>query len=135
VLTDELAPYRQESGENVRLSGPLVMLNAKSALTLGMAVHELVTNAAKHGALSKKSGSVAIAWERDMSLNHLRLRWSESGGPPVVRPKRSGFGRLLLERVLTADLGGKVELDFAAEGLRCEIVIPLAENVAAALER
>jgi PAS domain S-box-containing protein len=130
MLGDEVAPYLHENGENVRLSGPLVMLNAKSALTLGMAIHELVTNAAKHGALSRKGGSVAIHWQRDPPQNQLRIHWSESGGPAVARPKRSGFGRLLLERVLAADLGGRVELNFAARGLQCEIVIPLAENVA-----
>jgi two-component sensor histidine kinase len=130
LLHDETAPYRQEGGGNVHLSGPPVMLNAKCALTLGMAIHELITNAAKHGALSSKAGRVRLLWQKNAGNNQLRLEWREVGGPAVVPPERSGFGRLLLERVLTADLGGSVELEFAREGLKCDITVPLAENLA-----
>jgi PAS domain S-box-containing protein len=130
MLVEELAPYRHDAGDNVRMSGPPVMLNAKSALTLGMAIHELATNAAKYGALSSRAGNVSAVWETDVPRNQLRIRWRETGGPAVVAPERVGFGRLLLERVLTADLGGTVRLQFAPEGLKCDVTIPLAENVA-----
>jgi two-component sensor histidine kinase len=95
-----------------------------------MTIHELATNAAKHGALSTKAGSVDVAWEVDPENGQLRICWTESGGPAVRPPRRSGFGRLLLERALTSDLGGDVRLDFAEEGLRCAIAIPLDEHVA-----
>src|SRR5208282_2437012 len=93
-------------------------------VSLGMAFHELITNAAKHGALSKDGGSVEIAWDC-IRHNQLRIRWTERGGPEVAPPKRSGFGRLLLERGLAHELRGKVQLEFAREGLKCIIVFPL----------
>jgi two-component sensor histidine kinase len=129
MLLDELAPYCRDNGSNLRVSGPPVDFSAKGALTLGLAIHELATNAAKHGALSTKSGSVEVAWKVDFPDRQLRIRWTETGGPSVRPTGRSGFGRLLLERALASDLGGGVQLDFAEDGLRCAIAIPL-EHVA-----
>jgi two-component sensor histidine kinase len=130
MLRDELAPYLREDGRNIRVSGPPIALHAKCALTLGMALHELATNAAKHGALSSKRGAVDVAWQIDPADRQLRIRWSESGGPPVSPPVRSGFGRLLLERALASDLGGEVQLAFDEDGVKCAIAIPLDEHVA-----
>jgi PAS domain S-box-containing protein len=130
MLLDELAPYFREDGRNIRVSGPPIALHAKCALTLGMALHELATNAAKHGALSCECGSVDVTWQVDPRDRQLRIRWSEAGGPPVRPPGRSGFGRLLLERALASDLGGDVQLDFDAAGLKCAVAIPLDEHVA-----
>ena len=111
-------------------TGPPVQFNAKGALTLGMALHELATNAAKHGALSSKRGSVDVAWEVDRRDRQLRIRWTEAGGPAVRPPARSGFGRLLLERALSSDLGGDVRLNFDQDGLKCAIAIPLDGHLA-----
>lgn len=124
LFEDEFAPYRQSG--NVRLSGPGVALSPKAALTLGLAVHELATNAAKYGALSKDGGVVDVRWtvERDSSL---AIDWQERGGPPVVPPSRSGFGRLLLERAVAADLKSKVALDFNLEGVRFTAIIPAVQ--------
>ena len=130
MLRDEFAPYFREDGGNVRVSGPPIAFNAKCALTLGMAIHELVTNAAKHGAFSTKGGSVDVTWQVDPQTGRLGIRWTEAGGPTVSPPGRSGFGRLLLERALASDLGGDVELHFAEDGLKCTIAIPLDEHVA-----
>jgi len=130
MLLDEFSPYFREDGSNVRVSGPPIAFNAKCALTLGMTIHELATNAAKYGALSTKSGSVDVAWQVDAQNQQLRIRWTETGGPTVSPPKRSGFGRLLLERALASDLGGNVQLDFVGDGLKCAIAIPLDEHVA-----
>ncbi|WP_027997551.1 PAS domain S-box protein [Sinorhizobium arboris] len=124
VLFDELAPYHDDSRANVTLAGPPAMLPPKHALTLGMAAHELATNAAKHGALSGKSGKVDIEWMIDAASGRLRIFWKETGGPAVVEPKHNGFGRLLLERVLASDLGGEVHLEFAPQGLVCTIDVP-----------
>ncbi|WP_024311857.1 PAS domain S-box protein [Sinorhizobium medicae] len=124
VLYDELAPYQDDGRTNVKLQGPTAMLPPKHALTLGMAAHELATNAAKHGALSVKSGKVDIEWVVDVDTDRLRICWRESGGPPVVTPAHNGFGRLLLERVLASDLGGEVHLEFKPQGLVCTIDVP-----------
>lgn len=125
ILLDELAPYRRSDGGNAHLSGPLVRLSPKQALTLGMAIHELTTNAAKHGALTTESGTVRVDWQVDAEDHKLAIDWIETGGPPVSEPRRSGFGRLLLERALAADVRGEVSLDFSPAGLRCRIAVPL----------
>jgi PAS domain S-box-containing protein len=130
MLLDGLAPYFREGGRNVRVSGPPMAFSAKCALTLGMAIHELATNAAKYGALSTKAGSVDVAWQVDSQNGQLRICWAEAGGPTVSAPESSGFGRLFLERALASDLGGDVELDFATGGLKCAVTIPLDEHVA-----
>ncbi|HEX3664339.1 MAG TPA: PAS domain S-box protein [Rhizomicrobium sp.] len=124
LFSDEIAPYRQSGGSNVSLDGPHVDLSPKCALTLGLAIHELVTNAAKYGALSKDTGAVDIAWNVDTRDHTLEIKWSESGGPAVSSPQRSGFGRLLLERALVSDLGSEVQLDFDPAGLQYRIRIP-----------
>ncbi|MCA1439481.1 PAS domain S-box protein [Ensifer sp. IC4062] len=124
IFSDELAPYRNEGMDNISLDGPPTTLPPKHALTLGMAAHELATNAAKHGALSVKTGRVSVDWVVDSNENRLCIRWSETGGPPVSPPSRNGFGRLLLERVLASDLGGDVRLEFASQGLNCTIDVP-----------
>jgi two-component sensor histidine kinase len=115
---------------NVCLSGPPIALNSRCAVTLGMAVHELTTNAAKYGALSAEDGRVEVTWELEPCKPNVTIRWVETGGPQVTPPKTSGFGRLLLERALASDLTGKVHLDFAAEGLTCIIVLPLDQCMA-----
>lgn len=126
VLNDELAPYLDEVGSNARLDGPHVTFGPKAAVTVGMAIHELATNAAKYGALSTKSGHVEVSWE--LGEEAVTISWREHGGPAVVPPQRTGFGRLLLERAVAADLGGEVVLEFAPEGLACKIVVPSARN-------
>ena len=123
VLSDELAPYHNNTKNNVALAGPPTKLPPKHALTLGMAAHELATNAAKHGALSVKSGNVEVGWTIAAG-DRLQIRWSEAGGPPVLAPTHNGFGRLLLERVVASDLGGEVHLEFAPQGLICTIDVP-----------
>jgi two-component sensor histidine kinase len=119
ILRDELAPYHDEAASNVRLGGPSLRLSPRTAVVLGMACHELATNAAKYGALSGREGKVDVSWKADS--RSCRLEWVESGGPPVKRPATSGFGRLLLEKAVAVDLKGEVQLDFAPEGLRCSI--------------
>ena len=122
VLLDELAPYRHEDGANFRAAGPLTMLSAKHALTLGMAMMQPTTP--RSTARCRRR----TAWSMSAGKIHggqLRIAWIESGGPPVTPPKRNGFGRLLIERVLASDLEGDVRMDFAGDGLRCTITVPL----------
>ena len=89
-----------------------------------MAVHELTTNAAKYGALSSPQGRVHVTWSlpaADVEESKIRFEWMEQGGPPVAVPDRKGFGTTLLERVLSRQLGGEVEVAFAPEGLRVRV--------------
>ena len=121
-------PYRSDRAEAVAIKGEAgVTLDAKQGLTLGLMLHELATNAAKHGALSVPDGSVRIGWraERD-EVPRLRLSWEERGGPPVEPPQRRGFGTRMIERAGSYELDGEARIDFAREGLRAEVVFPLA---------
>jgi PAS domain S-box-containing protein len=127
IVDDEIAPYRTE--DNVHMAGPDVKLNPKCALNLGMAFHELATNAAKYGSLSAKGGSVKIVWELSPLHDEVRLSWTELGGPKVNVTQRSGFGRLLLEEALPSNLDGVVKLDFREGGLACLITFPLESQM------
>ena len=122
VVAEQFAPF----GERVSAAGPNLALRPKAALSIALAFHELITNAAKYGALSVPSGRVAISWEVKSGDGGrgLLFRWEERGGPPVAPPVRMGFGRMLLERSLAYDIDGKVTLDFRATGLACEAFIP-----------
>jgi two-component sensor histidine kinase len=125
LFEDEFAPYHH--GGNVDVAGPPVALSAKCALTLGLAVHELATNAAKYGALSTATGRVEVHWTIDRNTDALTISWQERNGPPVAQPSRTGFGRLLLERAVTADLKASVALAFPPEGVAFTAVIPSAQ--------
>ncbi len=103
-------------------SGPPVDIPSGHVLALSLALHELATNAAKHGALSRPDGRVALRWTADEGK--FCLQWRESGGPPVKQPSRSGFGSRLL-RLLMRDLRGTVELDYDPAGLRCKLAASL----------
>ena len=115
--------------EQVRMAGPRLLLAPDTAQNLGLAFHELATNASKYGALAADAGELAVTWER--ADGEVRIRWEETGGPPVVEPDRRGFGRILLERLVGTTLNGSVSLDFRAEGLVCEIVFPESGLIAA----
>jgi PAS domain S-box-containing protein len=109
------------SGEQARfdISGEPTWLAPRAALALALALHELGTNAAKHGALSADGGRIAIAWREEGE--RLLFEWKESGGPAVARPERRGFGSRLIEQGLGPDLGGTARLEFEPDGLRCRI--------------
>lgn len=126
VVSDTVKPHA--GGENrFRIEGPGVRLAPSAALAISMAVHELATNAAKYGALSSKEGRVLIEWEiaGEGADRALSLRWKESDGPPVAKPKRKGFGSRLIERALAAELGAEVRVDYDSSGVECTIVAPL----------
>lgn len=127
VIEGGMAAYR--SGDRVRISGPNLPLAPKTAVSLAMAVHELATNATKYGSLSSGEGKVEIDWSA--KGGKLDLIWRESGGPPVARPARRGFGSRMIERGLAAELSGTVALDFAPAGLVCTVSAPLPAREAA----
>lgn len=130
LLLQELEPYRSEEGARFAVAGPDFALSSKAALALGMAFHELATNAAKYGALSGPEGQVRVSWKivSASEPKALHLEWTESGGPPVQRTGHKGFGSILIERGLSLELDGKVVLDFDPGGLICTIEIPLPEE-------
>ncbi len=117
----------------VELDGEHLRVPAKAAVTLGMVIHELATNATKHGALSGAAGRVAVSWRLEGGERPtLRLAWTEAGGPPVRPPQRKGFGTTLLERSLAHDLDGALDLDYRPDGLRAEMTVPLEPESAPA---
>lgn len=130
LVAAELAPYDDGSGHRLRIEGDEAQLSTTVSVVLGMALHELATNAAKHGALSVPAGQVRVSWRQEGGdPRRLRLEWRESGGPPLAGPPgRLGFGTRLLQRSLARQLRGEVALHFAPDGLRCEIALPLLEG-------
>lgn len=117
-----LAPFALGAGR-VRVEGDEVDIAPETSGTLGLALHELATNAVKHGALSVVSGSVHLSWRVD--ADRMRLTWDESGGPPVSTPAHRGFGSVLIEQSIPYELGGSVALDFARTGVRCTMEVPI----------
>ncbi|MGX7707400.1 sensor histidine kinase [Methylobacterium sp. Gmos1] len=134
ILSAELEPYAGGRADRIRLEGPPVSLTPAVALPLGMAIHELATNAAKYGALSVGTGQVAVEWRLDpqAGAETLSLSWRESGGPPVAPPTRTGFGTRLIRTSLERELAGEVRLDYAETGLVCRIAVPPAARSVAA---
>lgn len=116
--------------ERFRLDGASVRLAPKAALALSMALHELMTNAAKYGALSTPDGQVRLTWRRVQGDpgERLQLRWEETDGPPVTMPTRQGFGTRLITGGLARELGGAVSLDYPPGGVVCEIDAELART-------
>lgn len=116
------------AGNRVHLMGPDTRLAPKTAVTLGLAMHELATNSFKYGALSVPEGSVKIAWTISTDGKRLlQLRWQELDGPPVTPPYATGFGRRMIERALASELKGEVELQFSAGGVICDIAAELPD--------
>ncbi len=132
LLANELRPYADDVPDipdaRVTLTGPSVELSSEIAVPIGMAIHELTTNAAKYGALSTGSGRVAVTWdvEPDGANGTLRFAWRERGGPPVKPPSRQGFGSRLLQRVLTTQVRAVVEIEYPPEGFRLTMRAPLS---------
>jgi PAS domain S-box-containing protein len=129
LIEDQLGPYRPADRANVTISGDDVSLEPSAALALGLTLHELTTNAAKHGALASPSGSIEIRAQVATGVDgrRLSLTWRERGGAPIAAPPRRGFGLTLIERGLAYQLKGNVVLDFRREGLRCTVELPLAD--------
>jgi two-component sensor histidine kinase/CHASE1-domain containing sensor protein len=126
VIEAELLPYAHASDHQIELQGPHIELAPNDALSLGLATHELATNAAKYGSLSKPGGKVAVHWKL-ISESLVRVEWQESGGPPVASDRGRGFGTDLIERIVAHELKHEVLLEFLPEGVRCVLTIPVRE--------
>lgn len=132
LLAGELAPFLvggDEPEPRASLTGPPVVLPAGVTQPLAMAVHELATNALKHGALSAPAGHIAVSWnveQRPDGVTLLRLRWAEAGGPSVdSAPERRGFGSRVLDGTIRGQLGGNVSRIWALGGMICDLEVPL----------
>jgi two-component sensor histidine kinase len=115
-----LAPFRPPGGERLTLDGPPAAIAPEAAVALGLCLHELATNAAKHGALSGPQGQVRLAWRVDETgaRRRLTLDWTETGGPAPTTGGRRGFGNRLLTRALAAQPGATAKLSLPREGAR-----------------
>jgi PAS domain S-box-containing protein len=122
LMAEEIAPYW--SGGQIELDGGELQLLPATAQTLALALHELVTNSAKYGALSTLAGRLKIGWEARGDA--LQLVWKERGGPPVEKPISRGFGTRSVIASIESQLGGKAEFDWHSEGLTCRLTVPLA---------
>lgn len=122
LLDAELTPYRQPT-VTIALSGPPVLLDSRAFSVMALVLHELSTNAAKYGALSKPGGDLKISWKLTPD-GDCDLHWSESGGPPVLPPTRTGFGTALIDRSVPYDLNGKSEVTYLRDGLKAAFLLP-----------
>ena len=129
LLRAELEPYDDGTGKRIILDGPPIELPSDLAVPIGMAVHELTTNAAKHGALGELGGRVEVRWNVTNGLRQdLRWVWNEHDGPPVELRTREGFGSRLLNRVLTVQTGADVKIAYDPDGLRVTVAVPLERS-------
>jgi len=112
--------------DRIETRGPEVRLNARATLAIGMAIHELATNASKYGAFSVPEGKVNLRWSRvdEGDGESFVLRWEETGGPPVEAPGGGGFGTTLIQSMLEGTLGGQIGTDWNRDGLRLVITLP-----------
>jgi PAS domain S-box-containing protein len=127
LVQTELGPYEDEARNRITIEGPHLELPSEAAVPIGMAIHELTTNAAKHGALSTFGGQVDVRWRVEPGEQRpvLHFTWVEHGGPRVSTPTRQGFGTRLLQRVLATQLQAEVSMDFPEEGLRFSMRMPI----------
>ncbi|MAK99100.1 MAG: histidine kinase [Citromicrobium sp.] len=124
VLEAELAPYASAAEATLDLTGPDVELAPNDALSFGLAMHELATNAAKYGALSVEGGTLKVSWTR-LSEDLVEVVWQEGGGPPVPTNRKRGFGTELIEKIVAHELKHPVDLRFESKGVRCVLRVPI----------
>jgi len=127
LLSAELRPYAAPDGGNLELEGSPQRISAAAATSLGLVLHELATNSAKYGALSSPSGHLSVSWHPDEGAKTLKIAWDERGGPEVKPPQREGFGTSLVQRVLTFQFGGDVQMAYPPAGFQAHVRLPLSK--------
>jgi two-component sensor histidine kinase len=131
VAAEALSPFKA-IGDRVRVSGPPIVLGPVQAVAAHLALHEMITNAMTHGALSRPDGDVALVWNVEMGAGgerRLILVWRERGGPVIRPPAQKGMGMRLIEQGLPHALDGVCRVDFDPSGLRIEVIAPLSSTV------
>jgi two-component sensor histidine kinase len=120
----QLAHFADLIGSRIAMHGPKLRVNPASAQAIGLALHELATNAGKYGALSTDAGRVDVSW--GTKGDTLTMSWTERKGPPVFAPKRRGFGTIVMEAMAARSVDGKVDLDYTPSGLTWRLTCPAA---------
>ena len=123
LIESAVKAFQSKGLDQFEIAGENIAISSGPAVSLSMVIHELCTNAVKHGALSVADGLVSISWTA--VDNRFKLHWKESGGPPVKEPSRRSFGSRLIEQALPGQLLGEARLRFEPDGLSCEVDIPL----------
>lgn len=126
LITGQVEPYVDIASGRLILHGTDVALSAQCAHALGLVLHELTTNAMKHGALSNQTGKIDLRWrlvDQD-GIEFISLVWSEQGGPAVSKPAATGFGSKLIQSMLSHSLSGRVEIDYKQSGLIAQLLVP-----------
>ena len=129
LVHNQLAPYVTIA--NTTIHGLDVTLAPATTQAVAMALHELVTNAVKYGALSNPNGHVSVSWDRqdgEDGTARVRIEWQETGGPSVVSPANPGYGTSLIRELIPHELGGMVDLTFAPNGVSCKIDVPIEQR-------
>jgi PAS domain S-box-containing protein len=124
LVRSQLAHFGDLLGNRITVHGPDLRITAAAAQAVGLALHELATNAGKYGALSTDTGHVDVCWQLDGDL--FTMNWTERGGPPVKPPERHGFGAMVIDSMVQQSLGGEIHLDFAPTGLTWRVTCPAA---------
>jgi len=122
MVLEELSPYLGNGDARAEIAGPSLMLDPDPAQVIAMALHELTTNAVKYGALSTPQGRVRVEWRLHPG-RRLTFYWMESGGPPVLPPRRQGFGTRVMQRMVCGQCNGEIEFNWREEGVVCEITM------------
>jgi two-component sensor histidine kinase len=124
LVRAQLAHFADLVGSRISVHGPKLRMNAAAAQAIGLALHELATNAGKYGALSVGAGRVDVRWRLDGGI--FAMSWTERNGPPVSRPERRGFGSTVIGVMAKLTVGGEVQLDYASSGLAWRLTCPAA---------
>lgn len=132
LVRQQLVPFAEIQSSRFEIAGPDIVLTAEAAQAIGLAIHELATNAIKYGALSEPTGKVRVSWmfdENPGAAGQILLSWIERSGPPVSPPSRKGFGHVVIGEMVERSLNGKVAVEFAGDGLKWSVSIPAANLV------
>jgi two-component system CheB/CheR fusion protein len=134
LVQQQLLAFASGDGDRVKIQGPSVIVSPSAAQTIGLALHELATNASKYGALSRPDGRIVVQWKIEPAneVPRFRMSWRERGGPPVEAPEESGFGRVLIERLIAEKLDATVLLTFESEGVTWTLDAAAADVLATA---
>lgn len=124
LVMSQMRPFCDRNSGRINVAGPLVILEPDAVQNLGLAFHELATNASKHGALSGPCGDVLIHWHVDPVSDRIRVQWREIDGPPVTPPLRRGFGHVVIEKIVPRALNGSGTLEFASAGVSWTFEFP-----------
>jgi two-component sensor histidine kinase len=129
LVRAQLAPFADLIGSRIAMRGPKLRLNPASAQAIGLALHELVTNAGKYGALSKDTGLLRVGWWTEGET--FTMSWTEHDGPPVSPPQRRGFGTVVMKEMAGRSVNGTVDLEYAPSGLTWRLTCPAANALEA----